>query len=161
MGDDVAARQARLALEGRAFPFFVYDPDGGKLMKDRLTLKDNPALQNDWPTYPLELPDESGELKKVKIPMTFADFAASEGRFKKHFNPIQNGNGADSSLIPFHEFLELSDEDREGRTPFIWTEEEEAGKKTARKLQVGPAIVKSAEERLDFWHLLKDLAGKM
>ncbi len=73
IADDAASRQARLAVESRAFPLFTYDPRRGELMSERLSLQGNPAVREDW----ARLPDGTV--------VDFLDFARSEGRFAPHF----------------------------------------------------------------------------
>ncbi len=70
-----STHQARLAVESRAFPIFVYDPRKGEKIRERLSLVGNPAQKEDWWT-----PPKSGK------PFTFIDFARSEGRFAKQFD---------------------------------------------------------------------------
>jgi pyruvate/2-oxoacid:ferredoxin oxidoreductase beta subunit len=73
IADDAASRQARLAVEGRAFPLWTYDPRRGPTLKERLSLQGNPALREDWATRP----DGSA--------FDFLAFARTEGRFAGHF----------------------------------------------------------------------------
>ena len=47
---------ARLALESRAFPFLTFDPDAGPTYADQLSLDGNPSVEDNWPTYTLEVP---------------------------------------------------------------------------------------------------------
>jgi pyruvate/2-oxoacid:ferredoxin oxidoreductase beta subunit/Fe-S-cluster-containing hydrogenase component 2 len=75
IADDSATRRAKLAVDGRAFPLFTYDPRRGPSFADRLSLQGNPALRHDWSKLP------SGE------PVDFLSFARSEGRFGPHFGP--------------------------------------------------------------------------
>ena len=81
IADDAATRQAKLAVESRAFPLFTYDPRRGATIAERLSLQGNPALRADWATAP------DGE------PVDFLTFARSEGRFAPHF-------GADGTATP-------------------------------------------------------------
>ncbi|HXE74737.1 MAG TPA: 2-oxoacid:acceptor oxidoreductase family protein [Candidatus Xenobia bacterium] len=74
IGDDQAAHQAKLAVETRAFPLFIYDPRKGESLRERLDLKGNPALKDDWYVHP-----------KTNQPVDFVTFARSEGRFRHHF----------------------------------------------------------------------------
>ncbi|HET7677983.1 MAG TPA: thiamine pyrophosphate-dependent enzyme [Candidatus Limnocylindrales bacterium] len=74
VADDAATRQARLAVESRAFPLFTYDPRRGETIAERLSLQGNPALRADWAT------DPDGK------PLDFLDFARTEGRFAPHFD---------------------------------------------------------------------------
>jgi pyruvate ferredoxin oxidoreductase beta subunit len=73
IADDASTRQARLAVDSRAFPLFTYDPRRGASIAERLSLQGNPALREDW----TKMPD--GE------PVDFLTFARSEGRFANHF----------------------------------------------------------------------------
>jgi pyruvate ferredoxin oxidoreductase beta subunit len=73
IGDDAASRQAKLAVESRAFPLFTYDPRRGESMAERLSLQGNPALKEDWAKAP------DGTL------VDFLSFARTEGRFAPHF----------------------------------------------------------------------------
>ncbi len=155
LADDTSARAARLALESRAFPFLTYDPDAGPLFSDALSLEGNPALDDLWPMYPLEYVDEAGATKRMELPLTIADWAATEGRFKRHFRPVAPER-ADADLVPFNDFLALTPDDRQGKSPFIFTLRPD---KRLNRLEVSLEIVGLAEERLEFWAQLRELAG--
>ena len=79
--DDAATRQAKLAVESRAFPLFTYDPRRGDSMAERLSLQGNPAIKEDW----AKAPDGAQ--------IDFLAFARTEGRFAQHF-------GKDGSETP-------------------------------------------------------------
>ena len=74
VGDDRSRHQAKLAVESRAFPVFTYDPRKGDTIRDRLNLKGNPAMKEDWYTVP-----------KTDETIDFLTFARTEGRFAKNF----------------------------------------------------------------------------
>jgi pyruvate ferredoxin oxidoreductase beta subunit len=74
IADDAATRQAKLAVDSRAFPLFTYDPRRGSTIRQRLSLQGNPALRDDW----AKLPDATT--------MDFLTFARTEGRFAPHFS---------------------------------------------------------------------------
>ena len=71
--DDAANRQAKFAVESRAFPLFTYDPRRGESVAERLSLQGNPAIRDDWSTNP------------DGTPIDFLAFARTEGRFAPHF----------------------------------------------------------------------------
>jgi pyruvate/2-oxoacid:ferredoxin oxidoreductase beta subunit/Pyruvate/2-oxoacid:ferredoxin oxidoreductase delta subunit len=71
--DDASTRQAKLAVDARAFPLFTYDPRRGSSIAERLSLQGNPALREDWE----QLPDGTQT--------DFLTFARTEGRFAPHF----------------------------------------------------------------------------
>ena len=74
IADDAATRQAKLAVESRAFPLFTYDPRRGSTIAERLSLQGNPSLREDNTTNP------------DGTPIDFLTFARSEGRFAPHFD---------------------------------------------------------------------------
>jgi pyruvate/2-oxoacid:ferredoxin oxidoreductase beta subunit len=75
IADDAATRQAKLAVESRAYPLLTYDPRRGESFAERLSLQGNPALKAGWATMP------GGET------LDFLSFARTEGRFAAHFAP--------------------------------------------------------------------------
>jgi pyruvate/2-oxoacid:ferredoxin oxidoreductase beta subunit/ferredoxin len=81
-----AARQAKLAVESRTFPLFIYDPRKGEKIRERLSLVGNPAQKEDWWTPP-----------QSDHPFTFVDFARTEGRFAKQFD--KDGNPSTALLL--------------------------------------------------------------
>jgi pyruvate/2-oxoacid:ferredoxin oxidoreductase beta subunit/NAD-dependent dihydropyrimidine dehydrogenase PreA subunit len=91
VGDHLAGERARMAVDSRAFPLMVYDPEKGERMKDRLDLKGNPLPYKDWYIDP-----------KSKEEVNFITFARGEGRFEKHFDAQGNAS----------EMLKLSNQDR-------------------------------------------------
>jgi pyruvate/2-oxoacid:ferredoxin oxidoreductase beta subunit len=93
VADNMAAEQARLAVDSRAFPILLYDPRKGKTIRERLSLQGNPAVKDDWYVNP-----------KTKEPVTFIDFARSEGRFAKHFDA--DGNPSETLIRACQDRLE-------------------------------------------------------
>ena len=93
VGDHMAADQARLAVDSRAFPLLIHDPTKGDRLKKRLSLQGNPASKEDWWTNP-----------KTREQVTFIDFARSEGRFSKHFD--KEGNPSETLLRAKQDRLE-------------------------------------------------------
>ena len=155
LADDWAQHAARLSLESRAFPFLTYDPDGGSSFADCLSLEGNPSIDTDWPSYALKYVDDDGAAQTMELPLTIADWAATEARFKQHFSAIPREQW-DDDLMPFHEFLATPAEEREGRSAFIFGVGPD---QRLRRMHVGPAIVTLARERLEFWSQLRQLAG--
>lgn len=155
VADDASDRQAKLAVESRAYPLFRYDPDQGTTFPECFELEGNPALEDDWPMYTLDYLDENGKEAKLEVPMTFADFAVSEGRFRKQFKRVPREAWNDE-MVPFHEFLELDEDDREGRFPYIWAVD---AKNRLNRILCSQELVLAAEERRDFWRQLKSIAG--
>jgi pyruvate-ferredoxin/flavodoxin oxidoreductase len=153
--DNWARQAARLALESRAFPFFTYDPDAGPSFADCLSLEGNPDVDEPSPTYALKHVADDGSEASMDLPLTIADWAATEGRFKQHFREVPLAEWTDE-MVPFHEYLALDPEGREGKHPFVHAVD---GDRKLRRLSVSPEMVSLAEERRQFWSQLRQLAG--
>ena len=93
VADNMAADQARLAVDSRAFPILIYDPRKGDTIKKRMLLDGNPNKTGDWYVHP-----------KTNEAVTFIDFARSEGRFSKHFD--KDGNPSETLLRAKQDRLE-------------------------------------------------------
>ncbi len=79
VADNMSRHQAKLAVESRAFPVFIYDPRKGDTIRERLSLQGNPATKQDWYVVP-----KTGER------IDFITFARTEGRFAKQFDKEGN-----------------------------------------------------------------------
>jgi pyruvate-ferredoxin/flavodoxin oxidoreductase len=133
-------RQAKLAVESRAFPLLTFDPTGEGVFGTRLDLAANPDASSRWVT------NEEGR------PITPVDWAATEARFAEHFEPLTD---ADPAPIPIADFLALDPAARKGKTPYAVVEG--AGKE--QRLRVGATLVADADARLRLWRTLQELAG--
>jgi len=155
VADDRSVEQSKLAVEGRAYPLFRFDPDRGATFSECISLDGNPAPEDDWPTYSLKYLDEDGREAALTVPMTFADFAATEGRFGKQFKkaPPETWN---DKMIPLAEFVQLERDERDGRFPYIWAVD---SKNRLIRLLVTDDLVRATEERRLFWRQLRNVAG--
>ncbi len=70
-----STRQAKLAVESRAFPLFVYDPRKGPSIAERLSLTGNPAVKEDWAKEP------------DGTPIDFLAFARTRGPVRARTSP--------------------------------------------------------------------------
>ena len=152
IADPQASRHARLAVESRMSPLFVHDPRRGADLHSRFSLEGNPDPDKDWTTNTIEYLEDGGALKLMEVPLTPADFALSEGRFRKQFRKL----AADAVGVPIHEYVDLAMADRAGKTPFAWSTD--ADKKLV-KAEVSQTIVHLVQERRKNWRTLQLLAG--
>ncbi|MBF0471371.1 MAG: ferredoxin, partial [Gammaproteobacteria bacterium] len=155
VGDDASHRQSKMAVESRAYPLFSYNPDLGTTFADCCTLHGNPALEADWPSYHLPYIDEKGKEQSMKLPFTFADFALTEGRFRKQFRkaPPETWN---DEMVPVADFIEMDEAQREGQLPYVWGVD---SKNRLTRVVVSRELILSTLERRDFWRQLKSLVG--
>ncbi|MGB8329865.1 MAG: 2-oxoacid:acceptor oxidoreductase family protein [Polyangiales bacterium] len=154
IGDDMSSAQSKLAVESRAYPLFRYNPDAGKTPRECLDLEGNPQIDRDWPSYTIKYQDDGVE-KQMELPLTFADFAITETRFRKQFRaaPPDTWN---ENMVPLAEFLDLAEDEREGAVPYVWMVDKQ---EQLIRLLVAKPIVESCEDRRDFWTMLRSLAG--
>ncbi len=82
IADNMSAAAARMAVESRAFPLMVYDPEKGRTIRERLSLQGNPSVTKDW--HVIKNKDGSEET------FDFISWAKTEGRFRKHFDKNNN-----------------------------------------------------------------------
>jgi pyruvate-ferredoxin/flavodoxin oxidoreductase len=75
-----------------------------------------------------------------------------EGRFKKHFRPVKE----EGETVPIHEFIDLNEDARYGKIPFIWSTN---AKGKLIKLTMTHAMVDLTEERRRNWRMLEYLGG--
>ncbi|MEO5330003.1 MAG: 2-oxoacid:acceptor oxidoreductase family protein [Magnetococcus sp. THC-1_WYH] len=152
IGDNAATRRAREAVQSRVNPVFVHNPLAGETLAERFSIEGNPDPDSDWSKTSIAYEDAEGHPGIKEIPFTPADFAAKEGRFKKHFTPVRS----DDELREISQFIALSKEAREGLTPFIWSTDK---KNHLIRLAVSPEIVAMTDDCLKNWRTLQTLSG--
>ncbi|MBI2570538.1 MAG: 2-oxoacid:acceptor oxidoreductase family protein [Candidatus Schekmanbacteria bacterium] len=155
IADCASEHAARLALESRAYPFLIYDPGAGPSITDKLDLTGNPSIDQRWPTYTMTYVDDQGREQSMEVPVTTADWAATEARFAKHFQPLKPGTDA-ARLVHLDAFLDLPEAEREQKIPFIYSL---GANRKLDRLRVSPEIVTLTEERLNYWQDLKEMSG--
>jgi pyruvate-ferredoxin/flavodoxin oxidoreductase len=150
-----ATRAARLAVESRAVPLVVYDPAAGPSLGHRLSLDGNPDPDRSWVVREIRHVDETGAERSLRAPLTVADWALTEERFRHQFSAI-GPESAERTPVPLDEYLELAPEERAGRQPFVHALDPD-GRLT--RLAVADGLVRLAEDRLALWRLLREMAG--
>ncbi|MFQ5653854.1 MAG: hypothetical protein ACE5GW_03870, partial [Planctomycetota bacterium] len=94
------------ALEGRAHPFFIYDPEAGRTWARRMEFTGNPHPELDWPLYDLEYRAEGRRAETLSLAFTFADYALLEPSCSHHFRAIPPGCPA-GDLLDLADYLDL------------------------------------------------------
>jgi pyruvate-ferredoxin/flavodoxin oxidoreductase len=151
IADSAAREHARMAIESRMNPVFVHDPNRGTDLHARFSIEGNSDADKDWKSTSIDYV-EDGVMKKIDVPFTPADFAATETRFKKQFRRFDAA--ADGVLV--HEYIDLDPAARVGKTPFIYTTDDD---KKLIKLEVSQTLVRLVQDRRKYWRTLQYLGG--
>jgi hypothetical protein len=146
---------ASAALESRAHPFVLVDPDAGDRAAQRVSFDGNPQPDNDWPVEKLEYQDASGEAAAMDLAFTFADYALLMPVLHEHFRVIPAGLESED-LVPIDQYLEAVADSADRAVPFIWAIDEDG---VLLRLAVSRALVFACRDRLNYWHTLQELAG--
>jgi len=146
-----AREQARMALDARVFPCVRYDPDAAGVFGLRLSLEGNPEPEADFAARPLTYRD-GDEDRTETVPVTLADWAYGQSRFRRHFTPVAAGAGG----IAMSDYLTASAGERAGRSPFIRTVDEEG---RLVHLRVSEAMTRAGVKAHEAWRILQELAG--
>lgn len=121
-----------------------------------MSIKGNPDVNKDWTTYTLKFVDEYGIEDTMSVPLTFADWAMTEGRFQKHFKFVPPSQWNDD-MVPLHEFIDLGHDEMAEHIAYIHAVHPDTN--TLIRVVIDPEIVHSTIERRNFWRTLKGLAG--
>ena len=146
---------ASAALESRAHPFLLIDPDAGDQAAKRVNFDGNPQPDADWPVETLEYRGADGEETTMELAFTFADYALLMPALHEHFRMVQTGF-ASEELVTVAEYLEADEENRDRLVPFVWGIDEDG---VLVRLVVSRALIFACRDRLNNWHALQELAG--
>ena len=146
---------ASAALESRAHPFLLVNPDAGDHAAERVSFDGNPQADRNWPVETLEYDEAGGERKEMSLAFTFADYALLMPALHDHFRMVPAGYESDE-LVPVADYLEQDEESTERLVPFVWGIDE---KGVLVKLAISRALVFACRDRLNYWRTLQELAG--
>jgi ferredoxin len=146
---------ASAALESRAHPFILVNPDGGDHAAERISFGGNPQADNDWPVEKLEYRNADGEVTEMDLAFTFADYALLMPALHEHFRMVPTGFES-TDLVPVDQYLNLDEELVDRAVPFIWAIDDQD---VLVRLVVSRALVFACRDRLNNWHTLQELAG--
>ena len=146
---------ASAALESRAHPFILVNPDGGDHAAERVSFGGNPQAQNDWPVEKFEYRNADGEVTGMDLAFTFADYALLMPALREHFRMVPAGFES-TDLVPIDRYLDSEEELVEHAVPFVWAIDDQD---VLVRLVVSRALVFACRDRLNYWHTLQELAG--
>jgi len=146
---------ASAALESRAHPFILVNPDAGDHAAERVSFGGNPQADSDWPVEKLEFRGADGELAEMDLAFTFADYALLMPALQQHFRRVPTGFES-PDFVSIDEYLNADDELVDRLVPFVWGIDEDD---VLTRLVVSRALVFACRDRLNYWHTLQELAG--
>ena len=146
---------ASAALESRAHPFVLVNPDAGDHAAERVSFDGNPQPDNDWPVEKLEYRNADGEVTEMDLAFTFADYALLMPALHEHFRMVPTGFESDD-LVPVDQYLGADEELSDRAVPFVWAIDDQG---MLLRLVVSRALVFACRDRLNYWHTLQELAG--
>jgi ferredoxin len=146
---------ASAALESRAHPFVLVNPDAGDHAAERVSFGGNPQAENDWPIEKLEYKNEDGDVTEMDLAFTFADYALLMPALHDHFRMVPTGFESDD-LLPVDQYISAEQELIDRAVPFIWAIDDQG---MLMRLVVSRALVFACRDRLNYWHTLQELAG--
>ena len=146
---------ASAAIESRAHPVILVNPDAGDHAAERISFDGNPQPENDWPTETLEYRGDDGEVTEMQVAFTFADYALLMPALHEHFRVVPATASAED-LVSVDRYLDM-DEDASGRlVPYVWGIDD---KGVLTRLVVSRALIFACRDRLNYWRTLQELAG--
>jgi len=146
---------ASAALESRAHPFILVNPDAGDHAAERISFAGNPQAESDWPVEKLEYRNADGEVTEMDLAFTFADYALLMPALHEHFRVVPAGFES-ADLISVGQYLNTEEELLDRVVPFIWAIDDQD---VLTRLVVSRALVFACRDRLNYWHTLQELAG--
>ena len=146
---------ASAALESRAHPFVLVNPDGGDRAAERISFGGNPQAENDWPVEKLEYRNADGEVTEMDLAFTFADYALLMPALHEHYRMVPAGFES-ADLVPVDQYLDSEEELVDHAVPFVWAIDDQD---VLVRLVVSRALVFACRDRLNYWHTLQELAG--
>ncbi len=146
---------ASAALESRAHPFILVNPEAGDHAAERVSFVGNPQAANDWPVEKLEYRSADGEVTEMDLAFTFADYALLMPALHEHFRMVPAGYES-TDLVPVDQYLGFEEEHVDRSVPYIWGIDDQD---VLVRLVVSRALVFACRDRLNYWRTLQELAG--
>lgn len=145
--------RAAAATESRAFPTIVNDPARGGDRSARFSLIGNPQPDSVWPVHHFCYEDEELQRRAADIAFTFADFAATDARHAARFTYLPRSEWSDS-LVPVADYLELDDNNRASKEPYIWLVDDH---EVLHRAVVDARLIDGARRAQEMWRHLQQL----
>jgi len=147
---------AEAALQGRACPDFLYDPDAGPSWADRLDIDGNPDPENAWPVHRIAYLEDETE-RTLETAFTFADAVALEPAYLRHVRTIPRVAWQDDVQVPLAEYVANFEPGKGAREiPFLWVVDDGG---MLQRAVVTRELALACRDRLRGWRVLQELGG--
>ncbi len=143
------------AVESRAFPSFVYDPDRGDDLASRYSLRGSPQPDRDWPEHCYDYETADSQEASENLVFTCVDFLMLEPRSRQHFVIVPQSRWH-ANMVPMAEYLTLSRQGSIDKVPFVYLIDSED---RVHRVVVRRALVPFARKCLASWKRLQELGG--
>jgi hypothetical protein len=144
---------AAAALESRAFPAFAYDPAAGSDWTSRFDLSVNPQPDRDWPVHATDYEDRQHQRVSVDLAFTFADFAACDHRYARHFALVPRSRWTDA-MLPVGDWLAAGPARESLAVPSLLMVDRD---NRLQRVLADETILRDARQCRDRWHSLQEL----
>ncbi len=146
---------ASAALESRAHPFIVVNPEAGDHAADRVSFTGNPQPESDWPTETFSYRNTEGEVAEMDLAFTFADYSLLIPELHEYFRMVPDGCHSED-LVSVEHYLNLPADSIDRCVPIVWAVDAEG---TLHRLVVSRILMLACRDRLNYWRTLQELAG--
>ncbi len=146
---------AASAMQSRAFPAFVYDPDAGSEWATRFSVEGNDQPEVDWPARDFAYEGDNLERLVETLAFSFIDFAACDRRLAQHFARVPREAWHDD-MIPATSFLATRPEDVSDKVPYILMVD---GDGAIHRVIVEDRLIEVARRWADRWRALREQGG--
>lgn len=143
------------AVEGRAHPYFLYDPEAGRGWALRFNLSLNSEPEQAWPTGSMFYRTVHGTEESLSTTFTFADFALLDPGCRSEFSRIPAGV-PDDNLITVDAYTQLRDLQTSRKVPFLWAVDVRG---ELQRLAVSRRLAMACRDRQGAWRTLQEMAG--
>jgi len=146
---------ASAALESRAHPFILVNPEAGDHAAERVSFDGNPQPERDWPVETFSYRNTEGGVTEMDLAFTFADYSLLIPQLHGYFRMVPSGCYGED-LVPVDRYLNLPADRLDRCIPFIWAVDAEGA---LHRLVVSRILMLACRDRLNYWRTLQELAG--
>ncbi|MDP6183027.1 MAG: ferredoxin, partial [Gammaproteobacteria bacterium] len=146
---------ASAALESRAHPFVLVNPDAGDHAAERVRFNSTPQPERDWSIETLQFRDAQGEVAEMQMAFTFADYCLLMPELHEYFRIVPIGCESED-LVPVGDYLNLAEDRLDRCVPFVWAVDVDG---MLHRVVVSRILTLACRDRQNYWHSLQELAG--